>query len=308
METLKQLINSIPFSPKPRSGRRYGVSIKYFNGEEELPGKRVDYQIQLKIEQYRDLPNTWQFCFNKEDLYIDQHGPDLVAEQLASRAMKVLYPIKVDVNAKNEQIKGIVNHDDMQRRWAVEKQAIRHKYEGDFIELFVGKLDHKFANKGEIEFSMKYDMFWSVFFHPQYFSYGENRMKASFFNFPILPYSTFRFAGEQKLHPDLTDYNTYRSSFESVEELPKELQKFGLHANMKLSAQFDFDPKDGMLKYSVVNWGVYGKENQVCHKKIRFSAYEIDNVQSKVDSPGLINDKESSATSQKKGFWERILG
>lgn len=308
MEKPNSVIDPIPFRPRPRSSRRFGVSIKYFEGNEEQPGKRLDYQMKLSIQQYRDVPNTWQFCLNKEELFVNQHEPDLVAEQLASRAMKVLYPIKVDVNAQNEPIRGIVNHGEIIERWIIEKENILNKYEGDFLETFIDKMEKKIASKSEIEVSLQYDMFWSVFFHPQYAAYGQNKTKKAVFDFPIIPYATYRFTGEQVLSDFYTEYGTYQVSFEAVEKLPKTFEKFGPGANMKLSAQFDLDQTDGILKHSVVNWGIYSQDGQVCHKRTRFSAYEIEDLAAKTATLDPARQEPDQTTAPKKGFWERILG
>lgn len=303
--------NAIAFRPKPRSARSYGISIKYDAYENQQPAKRIDYQVDLTIQQFKDLENTWQLCFNKNELFLNRHRPDLVSEQLANLTMKALYPVKVDVNKENEIFRGIVNHPDILKRWEDTAIRISEKYVGKYAELFIEKMNKKIQRKWAIQESLTYDMFWSVFFHPQYFSYEQNLTKDIVFEFPVFPYQQIRFAGEQVLQNNYTDYDTYKTEFNAEMEIPSHIKfngRYNTGTKMKLNAQFDLDRDTGLLKHAVVNWEAGSLElNNL--KKIKFSAYEIEsNNQPVVAEQNPVSNDTEQTIARKKGFWENIFG
>ena len=302
---------ALVFNPEPRSFRNYGISIKYYQGEDEQPYKRVDYTIELSVRQYKNLENTWQLSFDKKELFINRHEPDLVAEQLAHLAMQSLYPVKVDVNSSNEVFRGIVNHPEMIKRWQETVANIDKKYTGDYIGLFVDKMNHMMADKWKIEQALGYDMFWSVFFHPQYFSYDQDLTKDMVFTFPIFPYQCKAFEGKQVLNRKYTEYRTCKIEFNSF---PVQDQRKDGEPKTWLNAEFDLEIEGGLLKHAVINCGSV-LTNGEADRRVQFSAYQIPDAENegfmvKEDFKTTIVNEDTATPSPlvKKGFWERILG
>lgn len=292
--------HAIAFRPKPRTTRNYGVSIKYYGEHKDEPVKRVDYQIQLHVNQYKNLENTWQLSFNKHELFMNRHEPDLISEQLAAIAMKALYPINVDVNSQNEVFRGIANHPEILQRWKKTAEKIQEKYLGDITKLFIEKMSFKMENQSRIIQALEYDMFWKAFFHTQYLPYRANRTLETVFVFPVLPYQYCKFEGKQELEESYTDYATYKVNFRSEMELPASMEGEP-DGKMKLTANFDLDKEGGLLKHAVINWHTPGRS-------IKFTAYEIEN---KTDTKSAEEQNltiEQQPTQVKKGFWDRILG
>lgn len=294
--------NAIVFAPKPRSGRTYGVSIKYYDDGKNEPVKRVDYEVHLHINQYKNLENTWQLSFNRDELFINRHEPDLISEQLAHLAMKALYPIKVDVNSQNEVFRGIANHPEILQRWKETTEKIHDKYLGEVTRLFIEKMSFKMENPWRITSALEYDLFWKAFFHPQYLPYGPNQIQEIGFEFPVLPYQYCRFEGKQQLEERYTDYGTYKVNFSSEMPLP-EAWKGKPGTNMKLTASFDLDKEGGLLKYAVISWYAPGRS-------IRFTAYETENKNTTdiIGAQNLNGEQQEKPSQVKKGFWDRILG
>ena len=299
--------NPITFHPRPRSSRKYGVSIKYFDEDLQAPSKRVDFQVTLGIEQYKNEERVWQLSIDRTELFINRHEPDLISEQLAALAMQALYPIKVDVNHRNQIFRGIANHGDILQRWASISEKIADKYAGDYSELFIRKMSDNISNASEIERALGFDMFWSVFFHPQYLNYDAELGQDIDFYFPILPYKKMRFQGRQILETEYTEYGTYAVNFSSVQELPDEIKWKDRNARMRLDARFDLEGNGGLMKNAVVNWGIFNKDGRSAGRSIQFSAYGINTAADQGAQQTLVSAEEPAA-SQKKGFWERILG
>ncbi|SHF86827.1 hypothetical protein [Pedobacter caeni] len=306
--------NVIAFRPQPKIGRSYGISIKYFDDLSSEVVKRLDYQIHLFVQQYKNLDNTWQLSFDKDELFINQHEPDLVSEQLAHLAMKALFPVKVDVNSKNEVFRGIANHEDILKRWEETVLKMNDKYEGDLVELFIEKMSEKIGNKHELLHALANDMFWQTFFHPQYFRYEQNLSKEMVFEFPVLPYQLIRFKGKQSLSDGYSSLGTYKVGFTGEAEIPAGTPYEGRgngKAKMKLEAKFDLDQNGGLLKYAVINWGIEQQDGEHISRsnRVQFSAYEIatENKINKEEN-GVERADEPKVSSAKKGFWERMLG
>lgn len=301
--------HAIVFAPKPRSKRSYGITIRYYEHGNEQVSKRIDYQIHLSIEQFKNENRTWQLCFDKTALYIDQHEPDLVSEQLAATAMHTVFPVKVDVTAKNEVFRGIVNHQEIINRWAKSSEKIRDKYEGEIITLFLNKMTQKINDCTELEYALKLDMFWSVFFHPQYFNYESDLTQEIRFSFPVIAYQNLIFEGKQLLEPHYTDYGTYHVNFNSVKLLTDDLRmKINTKAanQMSLSAQWDLDKDSGLLKHATVNWNLF--HGDTSEKTIFFSAYQIEHKHEEGNSNLILENGDGlGKVEKKKGFWARMM-
>jgi hypothetical protein len=313
-KTKLNLDHAIDFVPKPRSSRSYGVTIKYYGEGNQEATKRLDYQIHLQVNQFRDENKVWQLCFDKTDLFIDQHEPDFVGEQLASMAMGAIYPLKVDVNFRNEIFRGIVNHGEILNRWEQVAEKISDKYEGRYAELYLEKMGKKISDRFELEYALRADMFWNVFFHPQYLKYDGNLSQPTTFLFPVIAYKNVAFEGVQSVEPNYTDYGTFKVHFSSESELAED-QKLQMQQKgslkMKLNAICDLDQDGGLLKHARVDWNLYKNEmsKEISVKRITFSAYEIESNIPKTDQHLLSQDgNESFPVEKKKGFWARVLG
>jgi hypothetical protein len=306
--------HAIDFAPKPRSTRNYGITIKYYNDGKAEVAKRLDYQIHLKVNQFRDENKVWQLCFDKTDLFIDRHEPDFVGEQLASMGMGAIYPLKVDVNSRNEIFRGIVNHGEILNRWKQVAEKISDKYEGRYAELYLEKMEKKISDRLELEYALRADMFWNVFFHPQYLKYDGNLSHPGTLFFPVIAYKNVSFEGIQSVEPNYTDYGTFKVNFASESELTEE-QKIQMgqkgSLKMKLNADFDLDQDGGLLKHARVDWNLYKKEKgeEISIKRIAFSAYEIESSIPATDQHLLIQEGNNGfPVEKKKGFWARVLG
>ncbi|MBC6112713.1 hypothetical protein ACFOG5_24295 [Pedobacter fastidiosus] len=308
------LDHAIDFVPKPRSNRSYGVTINYYGKGNEEATKRLDYQVQLQVNQFRDENKVWQLCFDKTDLFIDRHEPDFVGEQLANMAMGAIYPLKVDVNSRSEIFRGIVNHGEILNRWKQIAEKISDKYEGNYAELYLEKMGKKISDRFELEVALKADMFWNVFFHSQYLKYDVNLSQPGRLYFPVIAYQNVAFEGIQTIEPNYTDYGTFKVNFASEGELT-EAQKIQMGQKgtlkMKLNAAFDLDQNGGLLKHARVDWNLYNRENgkEISIKRIAFSAYEIESSIPTTDQQLLIKEGNNGfPVEKKKGFWARVLG
>jgi hypothetical protein len=71
--------------------RNYGVSVKYYHHNDLKPCKRVDYNSTISINKH---PDGWLIDMVKENIFFNQHEPDLVSEVVGSLVSKSIYPVQ----------------------------------------------------------------------------------------------------------------------------------------------------------------------------------------------------------------------
>jgi len=94
---LQHRLNSIKINSKGLKPRKYGVSLKYFSGNEAKPYKRIDYEVVADLQ----IINGIGFIrFDKNNIFYNQHSPDLINEIISDRISKSVYPIETTINER----------------------------------------------------------------------------------------------------------------------------------------------------------------------------------------------------------------
>ncbi|WP_316843481.1 hypothetical protein [Pedobacter psychrodurus] len=293
--------------------RRYGVSVKYYAGNDESPNKRIDYEVDVKIDTHH---NGWQIDIDKQNVFFNQHEPDLISEILSQAITRSIYPVQCVINNKGLPVRGITNHDQILSRWNQNKKRIADKYEGETVDKLIGVADIKFGSKALIEKSMKYDMFWNLFFHPKFIGYNGTAGVRTDLHLAVVPYKfPVRFTGLQYFNRQVTSYHTLEVNFNSDEmEAPQflrgakdENQKY----YMKLDVVFDLDASHLFLTNTTAYFSFYYKDHEqnICLvKRIYFTMYEINAV-SKTDEHNIIVDDEpKNKKSKLMKFIDALVG
>ncbi|MET4083698.1 hypothetical protein ABIB40_003670 [Pedobacter sp. UYP30] len=295
--------------------RRYGVSVKYYSSNNEVPTKRIDYEVDVRVEAHE---NGWQIEIDKQNVFFNQHEPDLISEILSQSITKSIYPIKCVINNKGIPVKGIINHEDIIKRWKSNQAKLKEKYESETTDNFIKLVDVKINNRIILEKSMKYDLFWNLFFHPKFISYGNGASTETDLHLAVVPYKIpLRFRGIQILNEQVTTYNAVQVRFNSEEmEAPKALissvkmnkQKYF----MKLDVVFDLDATHYFPMHTTAKFDLYFEDNEqqiFSEKKIQFSMYQI-NVDAPVGKLNMVLDDEKPKDKRSKlmKFIDAIVG
>ena len=273
-------LNSIRIKPEGLTNRKYGVSVKYFEGDEKQPFKRIDYELNLELKIHY---NQGFLEINKTNIYYNQHESDAINEIIADSISKSLYPLQVELNEKGLTPNEILNYSEVLERWNSEKEKITEKYQSDALRDFFNTVDLKFLHQKQIERSLQNDWFWNLFFHPRLVNYGDYRMIDTYLYLAVIPYQNpIRFIGTQKIEKMPTDYHSFTIGFQSVEQnapdyfRPKndteEITFF-----MKLNVFFDLDIYHHFPMHIRADFKIYKKDRfgtETILNRTEFSQYQ----------------------------------
>lgn len=288
--------------------RKYGVSVKYYNHEEDKPNKRIDYNTTIYINKHSD---GWLLDIEKNNIYFNQHEPDSVSETIGSIIAKSIYPVQTCIDKSGIPIHGITNHNQILNRWDRNKSAISKKYVGEATDSVLNFFNKKISNKGRFEQSMDHDMFWNLLFHPKYVSYQEDFKVKTNFLLAILPYHPpIEFSGIQKLNPEITDYNSIRIDFISDEMEAHPYFKSQENNSepkylMRLKVHFDLDIYYLFPMHTRAYFEVYSKDedgNESILKKINFTQFQLDTEDNKTEPQKIQSMFEVTGNESKSQF------
>lgn len=277
-EILRRL-NTLRIKPSGLQERKYGVSVKYFAGNEQTPSKRIDYEVttDLIIDDYKGT-----LTIDKKNIHYNQHDPELTSEIFGSALSEALYPVQIYLNEKGLTTHEIINTEEIRERWKEEKERLSDKYSSDALETFFETVDKKLNDRSEIEKSLHHDWFWNLFFHPKFVDYGETRKTSCALFLSVIPYQpTLRFPGIQTIQKIPTDYHSFIIEFQS-EELPADPYFISKHpgktgAFMSLKVIFDLDLYNHFPMHTRAYFEVYTKDingNKLIIKKIHYTQYQ----------------------------------
>lgn len=279
---LQNRLNSIRIKPDNLDTRNYDVSIKYYSRENLEPEKRVDYKVTSELKVTSGIG---EIIINKENVFYNQHQPDLINEIISNTITKSVYPIKTNYNEKGFSSNEILNLEEIKERWKAEKQNILEKYNSEDLDNFIGKFEQKLNHKSQLEKSLHYDWFWNLFFHPKLINYGDKRTVNKNLFLSIVPYSPpFRFKGTQKIEKIPTKYHSFKIDFISNQQkAPKFFHPKNLTPNaeiyMDLNVQFDLDLYHHFPMHTIAELEIYTKDNfdnKTQLKKIIFTMYQVN--------------------------------
>lgn len=279
MSTVKHKVYTFSSRVQDLKVRKYGVSVKYFTGEESKPHKRIDYEAIIKLQA---LPQGFLMSLDKRNIFFNQHEPNTVSEHFGTAVSQALYPVETIIDDRCRQTGGIVNQQQMIERWNQSKLKITEKYEGDVVDRFISVVDRKISSRSFVRRSMEHDLFWNLFFHPKYISYDHTYKKEMDMQLPIIPYKpAVMFSGVQEIKPWATDYGTGFIHFSSDEmQAPRELlpsEKVG-DCMMQLNVDFDLDKTHHFAMHTRATLNLYEKRSRYQVKpvrQIRFTMYQL---------------------------------
>ena len=279
---IQRRLNSISIKPEGLKARTYGVSIKYFDYNQEKPTKRIDYKVAAEV----NIENgVGVISINKEEIFFNQAEPDRFHEILAAAISRSIYPVKVFYNEKGIDGEEINNHEEILLRWQAEKNKILEKYESTDLNNFFEASEKKLKNKQQLSKSMSHDWFWNLFFHPVLISYGERRRIENELYLAVIPYrAPLRFTGIQTIEKIPTDYHSFKVEFQSAEVkapayfYPKNADK-DLALFMSLNVHFDLDLYHHFPMHIRAYFEVYSKNwegGKVISRRIEFTMYQTN--------------------------------
>lgn len=143
---------------------RYGMLIRYFEGEAET--LKLHYGISLS--GVGDATGGLAaVTIDREQVYINNQAPQLLAEQMADAMGKCLFPVKVQVHA-NGSMGAVLNDAEIQARWRKAKPAMEQYYKGDVADSVFNLMEAQLSSERYITGSLKKDLFFALYFQGMY--------------------------------------------------------------------------------------------------------------------------------------------
>lgn len=285
--------------------RDYAVSIKYFDGENSSPSKRVDYKNKIFITPKQD---SYLLDIDKYDFWFNGHEPDLINEIISRDLSKIVYPVQIKTNEQLNFL-GVTNFNQIvNNRWHNNKHHITEKYSGKIVQSFCRAFEKNLENRNIFERSMQNDWFWNLLFHPKYIDYENGHSVKTDLYLAVIPYEfPIKFTGRQKINAEITDYHSVEIHFKSDEMKAhdyfiSDINKINSEnlTYMRLNVYFDLDVYHLFPMHTRAYFEIYSKdseEKETLIKRIEFTQYQSDTENNKTTppekrSPFLIDEED----------------
>ncbi|TDW50120.1 hypothetical protein EV144_102555 [Flavobacterium sp. 270] len=179
--------------------RTYGVISTIQSGDaintlkEEI---RVQWKAQDQGYHFFDLNRT-------QPIYVNDTAASTMAEDIAEKAAKSLYPLVVVVNESGKWVH-INNINQIQERWLETKKQLRKNYKGSIIEKYFALYNKNLESSDTLLLALSKDWFLNAFFNGIHTEYPENLSILKEIKFPFLAKNdSLKYNVEQKLDHQL---------------------------------------------------------------------------------------------------------
>lgn len=183
--------------------RTYGVISTIENGNEIITLKeniRVQWKAKNQGYHFFEVSRT-------QPVYINNTAAATMAEDIAEKAAKALYPLIVVVNKDGKWIH-INNLAHIQERWIETKKQLRKYYKGSITEKYFALYNKNLESSDTLFLALSKDWFLNAFFNGIHVQYPENLSLQREITFPFLAKNdAIKYKVEQKLDEYL-DVNT----------------------------------------------------------------------------------------------------
>ncbi len=155
--------NKLRFRPSLLK-HRYGIVIRYFEGDAET----LKLHYGLTVSGVGNAAGGLaEVTVDKEQVYINNEAPQLLAEQMADAMGKCLFPVKLRVHADGS-IGEVTNETEISTRWRKAKASLEQYYKGSVAESVFNLMEAQLASGRYITGSLKKDLFFALYFQALY--------------------------------------------------------------------------------------------------------------------------------------------
>jgi len=173
-------VNSLVFQPE-NSFTKYGTTITIENGE---------YKNELKYEtSVRWLKKEGKFHFFEIDrisnLYLNEEEVNEIADLLAYKTSKVLYPLQISVDEQGK-FNDVENLSVFRERWPAVKEEVYKEFDGETVGSYCEKIEKVIYEPDAISLYLKNDYFIRTLFFGMYRSFGPDYQVEIDESFPVV--------------------------------------------------------------------------------------------------------------------------
>lgn len=172
--------NSLILRPEA-SVRRYSVVITIEKGEDKSELKYETSVRWLKTEK----GNHFFEIDRTSNLYLNEEEVNEIADLLAYRTSKVLYPLQISTD-EHGKFEAVENAEVFLKRWPAVKEELYKEFEGETVDEYCEKIEKVISRPEAIDLYLKNDYFIRTLFFGIYQSYGPEYKTEMRTTFPVV--------------------------------------------------------------------------------------------------------------------------
>lgn len=172
--------NKLTFKPE-NIFVKYGVSIKIENGD-----KISEIKYDASVRWMKTENNLHYFEIDRlSKIFINEEEVNEIADLLAYKTSKVLYPLKISVDFSGK-FNSVENLTAYNQRWEQVKEEVYKEFEGETVDDYIEKIE-KILNEPDIlTLLLKNDYFIRTLFFGIYQNYGSKYQIIGEEGFPVV--------------------------------------------------------------------------------------------------------------------------
>lgn len=207
----------------------YGVMYTITSGEET---NTVKFETSVIFKE-RTVKNTYIYEIDRvSETYINDEEATSLADELAEKTSKVLYPLKIEVDNEGKWIE-INNYNEIYNRWEKTKEKILSEYEGEWVEKYLKENQETIESEGRLQTALSKDWFLNSYFASIYVYYTHKYQFEVIKPFPILVNcNSVNYKVKQKINEYLDEHNLIK--IEQNGNLEDERSKTDLQNEMNI--------------------------------------------------------------------------
>ena len=178
-----QFVSGYTLRVKPKfSKENYGVTYTIIDNDEQ---NTLSYILSLEYQGKNSEGFSIYEINRLSQTFVNDEETDKLADNLAEKVAKVLYPLSIIVNEEGKWIM-INNYEEILKRWVTVKEQILNEYEGDWVMDYLALNETVLNNESSLQTALSKDWFLCTFFNGIYVNYTRQLKFENNIFFPLI--------------------------------------------------------------------------------------------------------------------------
>ena len=191
---------------------QYGVTITI---EEAGKKDELKYEVGVKWVQKYEEYHIFEIDRNSK-IYINEEEANLIADVLAYKTSKVLYPMHILVNDKAELV-DIATYNKYRERWKTVKEEVLKEFTGEVVTSYLKKIEDVLKEPNLLMLYLSSDFFLRTLFLGYSENFTENNIFEKDIHYPIVENAKEpNYRAQLKLAEALDEYNLLHLEIEGT--------------------------------------------------------------------------------------------
>ncbi len=163
--------------------KSYGILKRIITPEGE---QNIKYEIEFKYYPITKKGNQYISVDKISKTYINDKEPEFIIDELAIKCTDILYPLILHVD-ENNRFKTIQNHEELLKRWEIEKPKLLHYYTGEVAQNYIIEYENVLMDLKLLNHYIQKDWLYAAYFTDIYLCYQNNFQIVDHCEFPVIP-------------------------------------------------------------------------------------------------------------------------